>query len=180
MSKCARKFERDVLRHLPLLKERARQFTAGMTRCGYDGQTRRASNAEADDLVQETLLRAWKAWGDEPVESPWAWLFIILRNTYFDRYRDRKKRRLLTEQHRNDVESLTHSKPPPRPDAGVTSGPDDAFLRAIEQITPTQRTVIELQMAGVENAEIARRLRIGLNTVSVTSSKGRARIRDLL
>lgn len=169
--KCARKFEREVLAHLPQLKERARQFTHTQ---------RRARDSEADDLVQETLLRAWNAWGDESVDNPWGWLFIILRNTYFDRYRDVKKRRNVTEQHRNEVESFTHSKPPRAPDANVTAGPDDDQLRALEQITPTQRTVLAMQMLGVENAEIARRLRIGLNTVSVTSSKGRARLRNLI
>jgi RNA polymerase sigma-70 factor (ECF subfamily) len=44
----------------------------------------------ADDLVQDTLL---KAWGNsekfEPGTSLRAWLFTILRNTYYSLYRKR-------------------------------------------------------------------------------------------
>jgi len=46
----------------------------------------------ADDLVQETLVKAWKHLGsfNEGTNLP-AWLFTILRNVYFSQYRKRKR-----------------------------------------------------------------------------------------
>ena len=46
----------------------------------------------ADDLVQETLLRAWsKSDKFQPGTSLRAWLFTILRNIYYSNYRKRAR-----------------------------------------------------------------------------------------
>jgi RNA polymerase sigma-70 factor (ECF subfamily) len=44
----------------------------------------------ADDLVQETILRAWAKWETfQPGTSMRAWLFTILRNIYYSNHRKR-------------------------------------------------------------------------------------------
>jgi RNA polymerase sigma-70 factor, ECF subfamily len=44
----------------------------------------------ADDLVQETLLRAWSKWDKfRPGTNFRAWLFTILRNVFYSSYRKR-------------------------------------------------------------------------------------------
>src|SRR5271154_2581804 len=44
----------------------------------------------ADDLLQETLLKAWSAADSfSPGTNMRAWLITILRNTYFSQYRRR-------------------------------------------------------------------------------------------
>lgn len=46
---------------------------------------------QADDLVQETLVKAWKARASfAPDSNLKAWLFTILRNTYLSELRKRK------------------------------------------------------------------------------------------
>lgn len=46
------------------------------------------SASVADDLVQETLLRAWSKWDKfQPGTSLRAWLFTILRNIYYSNCR---------------------------------------------------------------------------------------------
>src|SRR6516162_9455277 len=68
-----RRFEEEALPHLGALHRMARQLV------GATG---------ADDLVQETLLRAWKYF--ETFESETncrAWLFRILRNAWIARWR---------------------------------------------------------------------------------------------
>ena len=46
----------------------------------------------ADDLVQETLLRAWSEFDKfQPGTSLRAWLFTILRNIYYSNYRKRAR-----------------------------------------------------------------------------------------
>ena len=45
--------------------------------------------AQAEDLVQETFARAWKAWAAPPDEKAVkAWLYTILHNTWRNRQRD--------------------------------------------------------------------------------------------
>ena len=47
---------------------------------------------EAEDLVQETYVRAWTAIGQfQKGSSARAWLIQILKNTYFTRYQKRKR-----------------------------------------------------------------------------------------
>ncbi len=66
-------FERDALPHLPAVYRTARQLV------GVES---------ADDLVQETFLRAWKYFETfDPTTNCRAWLFRILRNVWISRWR---------------------------------------------------------------------------------------------
>ncbi|MBS1180126.1 MAG: sigR 2 [Proteobacteria bacterium] len=50
------------------------------------------SHDHADDLVQETVMKAWSAHASfSPGTSIRAWLFTIMRNTYFSQYRKARR-----------------------------------------------------------------------------------------
>ncbi len=69
----AKHFERDALPHLPAVFRTARQLV------GIES---------ADDLVQETFLRAWKYFETfDPTTNCRAWLFRIMRNVWISRWR---------------------------------------------------------------------------------------------
>ena len=71
-------FEAEVLPHLDTLYRVGRRLTGETT--------------DAEDLVQETLLRAWRGWGGfTPGSNVRAWLLTILRNTFISRWRSRKR-----------------------------------------------------------------------------------------
>ena len=54
---------------------------------------------EADDAVQETLLRLWAALRDgQPIDRPDAWAFRTLYRLAMDKHRLRRRIRLLTER----------------------------------------------------------------------------------
>jgi RNA polymerase sigma factor (sigma-70 family) len=54
---------------------------------------------EADDAVQETLLRLWAALRDgQAIDRPDAWAFRTLYRSAMDRHRWRRRRRLLSER----------------------------------------------------------------------------------
>ena len=64
----------ELVEHLPAL----RAFALSLTRNG----------AVADDMVQDTLVKAWsKISSFEPGTNMRAWLFTILRNTYYSNRR---------------------------------------------------------------------------------------------
>lgn len=80
-------FEREVLRH------REDLVTAGTRLAG--------SRAEAEDLVQEAVLRAWTFFGRfEPGTNGRAWMHRILFNTFVNGWRRRRREReILTQVH---------------------------------------------------------------------------------
>ena len=68
----------DVVEHLPAM----RAFAVSLTR----------DSAAADDLVQDTIVKAWKNF-DKFKEGTnlRAWLFTILRNTFYSNLRKSKR-----------------------------------------------------------------------------------------
>jgi len=79
----SRQFEDQALPHLPALLRMARQMV---------------SAEAADDLVQESFLRAWKYFDTfEQSTNCRAWLFRILRNVWITRWRHIRLELPLTE-----------------------------------------------------------------------------------
>ena len=77
-------FQQDAMVHLGALYGAALRFTR--------------SHAEAEDLVQETILRGWRKWHQfERGTNCKAWLFRILTNTFINGYRRRSKEREILE-----------------------------------------------------------------------------------
>lgn len=78
---------------MPCLADVAR-FALSLTR----------SRADADDLVQETYLRAFRHWDTFlPGNDPRRWLFTICRNTFV---RSRRNRTSMIESDEGDVDAL--------------------------------------------------------------------------
>lgn len=84
-------FDHEVMPHLDALYSLALRLT------------RRPSDAE--DLVQDTVLRAFRFWGGfAPGTNAKAWLFKILTNQFRNRYREREReQQILGEAGGHDV-----------------------------------------------------------------------------
>lgn len=68
----------EIVTHLPALRAFARGLTGNVT--------------SADDLVQDTVLKAWSKFGQYSEGTNLrAWLFTILRNTFLSQQRKRAK-----------------------------------------------------------------------------------------
>jgi RNA polymerase sigma-70 factor (ECF subfamily) len=86
----SRQFEEQALPHLPALLRMARQLVPAEA---------------ADDLVQESFLRAWKYFDTfEQSTNCRAWLFRILRNVWITRWRHARLELPLAEVHEELIE----------------------------------------------------------------------------
>jgi len=132
---------------------------------------------EAEDLVQETLLRAWRRREDlERDEWFRAWLYKIATNACLDAIKA-KGRRPVADPTPREVPWLQ-----PYPDVALEPGDlvvdretiELAFLVMIQQLPPRQRAVLILRdVLGWSAAEVAELLEVGV--ASVNSALQRAR-----
>lgn len=157
----------------------------------------RGEMSEAEDLVQETLLKAlrYDRQGRQIRERNRRWLLTILTNTYIDRYRRRAVRP--TELSFEDVQELVADSPGPdghvASEEGLATRPweeqrdlyrwifTDEVLCALRQLPEVFRSAVLLtDVEGLSYQEVADRLRVPLGTVMSRIHRGRARMRQAL
>ena len=150
---------------------------------------------DAEDLMQETLLRAWEK--RTTLTSPAsyrAWLYRIATNLCLDRLRSAPRRSLPTQTHQgsdpnspspkrvrepiwlepfpDDLEASEHSDPQDRAERNERT--TLAFLVALQRLTPTQRAILLLrEVLEWPASEVAEWL--NLSVVAVNSGLQRAR-----
>lgn len=137
------------------------------------------NRADAEDLVQETLLRAYKAIGSFDGRYPRAWLLTILRNTERNRHRRRRPELL------NDPDTVEERGPATEADVVEQRVEDIDFDRAVTEalaeLPDNFRRVVELvDVDGLTYQETADLLGVPLGTVMSRLHRARRRIRDLL
>jgi RNA polymerase sigma-70 factor, ECF subfamily len=153
------------------------------------------SSSDAEDLVQDTLIRAYDRFDTfKPEGSPKAWLHTIMRNLFFNMYRKRSRQPQMVslEQYaignqgeslsaENEV-SLLHTETQLSPERQVLSQIEgDAALSAIEELPSEYREVVILSdIEGLAYQEIADQLHIPVGTVRSRLSRGRERLRRAL
>jgi RNA polymerase sigma-70 factor, ECF subfamily len=118
--------------------------------------------ARAEDVVQETLLRAWQhpEVADDSERSARAWLFTVARNMIIDERR--------SARFRNEVGSLDESRTVERaaPDEVNTALDRLLISDAMAQLSPEHRAVIRRSYyLGWSTAQIAEDLDIAEGTV---------------
>ncbi len=153
--------------------------------------------AEAEDLVQETLLKALRhdRRGGSIRDRSRRWLLTILTNTHIDRYRRRAVRP--AELSFDTVEESLPREPAAEPQAGVAESAaglpweeqrelfrwmfTDEVLCALGRLPEVFRSAVVLaDLEGLSYQEAAERLRVPLGTVMSRIHRGRARIRRAL
>ncbi len=160
-----RAFERYVLPEIEILLRVANSLTR--------------NHAESEDLVQDTLLRAYRGIGGFDGRHPRAWLLTILRNTHINRHRRRRPELLRDPDAATDRMISTAS--PERTDAGVDDEIDVEIVRALGSLDDPFRQVVELvDIDGLSYAEAAEVIDVPVGTVMSRLHRARSRIRDRL
>src|SRR5215216_4981394 len=145
--------------------------------------------ADAEDLVQETYLKAFRAADRfEPGTNLRAWLFTILHNTARNRARDRARDTVSVDS--EIVDRAADAPPPGGRSAGAAETPETLLLR--ETLAPELQAAIDalpeafrqaVWLRDVEEfsyAEIAAMLSIPVGTVMSRISRGRHLLFDRL
>ena len=140
------------------------------------------SEAEAEDLVQETYIKAFRHRDQfTPGTNLKAWLFRILTNTFINQYRRKAARPETTElddvdesilyRHMRDVSPGSTS---PDPEAELIDNTLSSEVKeALEALPEKFRTTVLLDVEGFSYKEIAQMLEIPIGTVMSRLHRGR-------
>lgn len=138
---------------------------------------------DAEDLVQDTLIRAFRACDRFDGAHPRAWLLTILRNTHLNRLRARRPALLDDpETHEEDRVSWPGNAPPSSPEDLVLGEMfDHAVAQALNGLPEVFGAAVRLvDLNGLSYAEAAGVLGVPVGTVMSRLHRGRARIRASL
>jgi RNA polymerase sigma factor (sigma-70 family) len=132
------------------------------------------NGSDADDLVQDTLIKAWTNRDKfEPGTNLRAWLFTILRNTYYTQViRRRREVRDETGEYANNVRT------PPTQDWSVAM---KALQSALTQLPDEHReALILVGAAGLSYEEAAEICGCALGTIKSRVNRARARLLKIM
>ena len=132
--------------------------------------------AEAEDVVQEAMLRLWQIAPEwrAGAAQPSTWLYRVAVNLATDRLRRRRG------------VALDSIAEPPYPAPAVVERMirgerEQALARALEQLPERQRVAVVLRhIEGLSNPEIAGLLDIGVEAVESLTARGKRRLAQLL
>ncbi|MCZ4353959.1 RNA polymerase sigma factor [Roseovarius aestuarii] len=150
----------ELVEHLPAL----RAFALSLTRNG----------ATADDMVQDTVVKAWTNIEKFEVGTNMrAWLFTILRNTY---YSSRRK----VKREVADVDGVFTEGMSEKPAHDGRLQMRD-FRRAFDQLPDEQReTLILVGASGFSYEEAADMCGVAVGTIKSRANRGRQRLAELM
>lgn len=136
---------------------------------------------DAEDLVQDTLLRAWRSIHTFDGRHPRAWLLTVLRNAEINRHR-RKRPELLDDPDAAFERELKVGRFHPGAEDVVVARTFDAEIDAALAALPDgfRRVVMLVDVDGLTYAEAAGVLGIPEGTVMSRLHRSRKRIRDRL
>ncbi|HEU5465413.1 MAG TPA: sigma-70 family RNA polymerase sigma factor [Gemmatimonadales bacterium] len=147
-------FEKEALVHLDAL------YRVGLRLTG--------NAADADDLVQETMLKAYRSWDQyQPGTNAKGWLLTILRNSFINEYRRRTRHPETVDVDTIEPFAVFQDIQEEDPQGAFFDKiVDDEVLRAIDGLPEAFReTVVLSDVEGMSYQEIGKILGIPVGTV---------------
>jgi RNA polymerase sigma factor (sigma-70 family) len=161
----AGRFEQVVLPHLNAAYNLARWLVR--------------NRQDAEDIVQEAYLRAFKFWGGYQGGDARAWLLKIVRNTSYS-FLERKRPADQGEEFDERVH-VSESAGPDAETALVQSSEKQMLRDALERMPVNFREALILrELEGLSYKEIAEVMDVPIGTVMSSLARGRAQLREVL
>jgi RNA polymerase sigma-70 factor (ECF subfamily) len=139
---------------------------------------------EADDLLQETFLRAYRFWSRfEPGTNCRAWLLTILHNVFRNRYRERQREQRTVEiDEQLDAQRLVAGSETGDPAHLVLENLLDGEIQTALQSLPPDylEAVLLVDLQELTYEEAARAMDCPVGTVRSRLSRGRSRLHAAL
>lgn len=145
------------------------------------------SRADAEDIVQETCIRAWRSFHRfNPGTNARAWLYTILRNAFLNHLRQQGRQQPLADDESTWVIDPEYVTAP----AGAVTNPEEHFFqtvlhgdvdRALKTLPlPFREAVVLADLQGLSYREIAEVVGCPIGTVMSRLSRGRSLLRTAL
>ncbi len=158
------RFREQVLSELEVLYRVARRLTRSTT--------------EAEDLVQDALLRAYRGFDGFDGRYPRAWLLTILRNTHYNRLRKRRPDLLDDEVAQRLPDQGVDGRQDGTSERALHDQFDPLVRDAIAALSANHRAVVALvDLDGLSYQEAADLLEVPVGTVMSRLHRARRKVR---
>jgi len=152
----------------PAFDELVRRYRNALV--GYAGSI--AGRDRAEDVVQESLVKAHRSLGGDREIDPRPWLYAVVRNTALNDVRDNRKHR-----HLDLVESPGHGGTPD--DVVEQRERFAAVLAAVADLPPAQRrALVDHELSGFSHEEIAAELELSTGATKQLIYRARLTLRN--
>src|SRR5262249_29580030 len=159
------RFEQSVLPHLGAAHNLARWLTR--------------NQHDAEDIVQEAYMRAFKYFGGFRGGDSRSWLLTIVRNTCYT-WMEQNRSRELTTAVDPEIHAIESDRPDPEAKL-LESASADALRRALDELPVEFREAIILrELEELSYKEIAGICGVPLGTVMSRLARGRKRLQQVL
>ena len=155
-------FEQEALGHLDALYRVALRLSG--------------NPSDAEDLVQETMLRAYRSWDSyTPGTNAKGWLLTILRHLFINEYRRRSRHPETVDVDTIEPFALFQEVQEEDPQGAFFDKiVDDEVLRAVDQLPEAFREAVTLSdVEGLSYEEVAKVLDVPVGTVKSRLYRGR-------
>ena len=162
------RFEAQVMPHL----DAAYRFARWLVR----------SSADAEDIVQESILRAYRGFDALRGTDAKSWLLTIVRNCHATAHRQQQRRAAVPLPEESDTEhgyAMTATTPDPQR-ASIERDEERAFEQLLSQLSPEHREVLALrELEEMSYRDIATLTRLPIGTVMSRLARARAALKEL-
>jgi RNA polymerase sigma factor (sigma-70 family) len=154
----------------------------------YAKHLSRKDHSQAEDVIQDSLIKAMAAWPDWEPSHPdqveiscKAWMFRIVSNRFMDVCSSNKRRLRLTLEATSDVTSHFYDGRDQTVNEEMSMALAPMVRRAVDRLDPDRRAIIEgVYLHGETSKELSERLKVNRETVRSRLERGLKKLRPLV